>query len=284
MFFKQFGMSPISQMGHSSVRWLRIPKFVVTPAQALLQPGIVPNATAQTWESVEVAAKQYGIYSILADTYIDDVSQFNIAGVIAERIAQNMARLTDRVVQDEVVDNITNILYASTTSGGARAANRAALTTTSYLFAYDIKEAKKILKANDAPVFADGMYKAVIHPDVSFNLEVETTTGGFIQTAQYSQPDKVFKGEIGVIGGVRLYESSNVKTYASTVTVYPTVVMAKDTYGFANVGSLESFYKPLGSGGVNDPINQQATVGMKVRTASVILQPEGLVRIETAAR
>jgi len=38
-----------------------------------------------------------------------------------------MARIIDNVIQNEVTDNATNRIYASTTAGGTRAANRAAL-------------------------------------------------------------------------------------------------------------------------------------------------------------
>ncbi len=88
-----------------------------------------------------------------------------------------MARIIDRVTQDEVLDNATNRIYAATTAGGTRAANRAAISASHKMFAYDVQSAVAKLADNDAPTYAGDAYMAVLHPFVSFWIKTETNTG-----------------------------------------------------------------------------------------------------------
>lgn len=64
--------------------------------------------------------------------------------------------------------------------------------------------------------------------------------------------------------------------------VYAVVVLAKNAYGTTKLtgGGLEHIYKPLGSGGSSDPLNQRATVGWKATKVTKRLVEEFMVRIE----
>jgi hypothetical protein len=57
-------------------------------------------------------------------------------------------------------------------------------------------------------------------------------------------------------------------------------MMWKGWYWVADWSSLESIYKPLGSG--QDALNQRATVWAKIDFAAKRLQENCLVRLETA--
>jgi N4-gp56 family major capsid protein len=64
--------------------------------------------------------------------------------------------------------------------------------------------------------------------------------------------------------------------------VYAVIVLAKNAYGTTKLtgGGLEHIYKPLGSGGSSDPLNQRATVGWKATKVTKRLVEEFMVRIE----
>ena len=121
---------------------------------------------------------------------------------------------------------------------------------------------------------------AVAHPFVIGDLQAESN-GAWIEFSKYTTPDKLFKGEIGALYGVRVVSCSNVQTFASTTTVYPTLVMGKGAYGVSEWNSLQTIYKPLGAGA--DPLNQVASVGAKIDFSAKRLQEDAMVRIESAA-
>lgn len=57
--------------------------------------------------------------------------------------------------------------------------------------------------------------------------------------------------------------------------------MGAGSYGVTEWSSLETIYKPLGSGA--DALNQVASVGAKIDFAAKRLQENAMVRLETAA-
>lgn len=69
---------------------------------------------------------------------------------------------------------------------------------------------------------------------------------------------------------------------AAGVDVYSVLVIGKDAYGTTEIegGGLEFIYKPLGSGGTSDPLNQRATAGWKGTKAAERLVEPFMVRIE----
>jgi N4-gp56 family major capsid protein len=231
--FAKWAEPSINQKGYSSVTWMKPDRMTVTAAQALLTPGETPVSTATTVGTLSVAAKQYGIYSILTDELIQQVGfGYNLVSMISQRISENMARIVDRVIQDEVLDNASTRIYAATTSGGARAANRAALTANNKLFQYDLAFATKVLKEKYVP--AVGMdYIGIFHTNVVFDLVNESGLGGFIDINKYKRPEMIDAADVTVLRGVRVRESARVKTYtnAGGVTVYPSVVFGKQAFG-----------------------------------------------------
>lgn len=174
-------------------------------------------------------------------------------------LGKNMARIIDSVIQTEVMAG-TNVMYASTTSGGTRAANRAALGATSKMFKYDLDELYARMRTNYSP-FVDGQaYVMIAHPAVTMELKTEATTGGFIDLIKYTTPERAFNSEIGKVGGIRVIESAYVQTFASSVTVYPSLVIGYQAYGIARLSEMETIVHALGSAGTSDPLNQRMTV------------------------
>lgn len=282
LYFKQFAEAPISQRGHNSVTWIKPDRYAVNAAQATLTPGVTPSDTPMKLNTINATAVQYGIYTVLSDEVMLIGEGYNLGGYVGELLGKNMARIVDAVIQTEVMAG-TNVMYASTTSGGTRAANRAAITGITYKpFRYDFEELYARLRSNYSP-FIDGQnYVSVIHPAVSMLLRTETTAGGWTDVAKYSQPDKVFNGEVGKIAGIRLVESAYVQTFASTTTVYPTLVIGKQAYGISWLSDIETIVHALGSAGTSDPLNQRMTIGSKVFFAAKRLQEDSMYRLESA--
>ncbi len=65
--------------------------------------------------------------------------------------------------------------------------------------------------------------------------------------------------------------------------VYSTLVIGDNAYGTTEIqgGGLQHIFKPLGSGGTSDPLNQRATAGWKATLAAARLIEQYMIRIES---
>ena len=280
LVFDQFGEAPVDETSADNVIWAKFPALSFSPAQASLIDGVTPNDQAFTATTISAASKQYGLYVIITDK-LKAKALFNIAMIAAEILGDNMARICDNVIQNEVFDNSTKKLYCATTAGGTPAANRAATGATNRMFTYDLARASTYLSSVNAPKNGN-TYTGVIHPLVSHYLKTESGAGGLLGIRQYTVAgqESIYKGEVGMIHGVRMIESSNVKTYNSTVTIYPTIVFGARAWGVTELQSLETVVKGFGSAGTADPMNQRMTIGVKKSFACKILNDESIVVIE----
>lgn len=271
LYFYEMGEKPMVEDGIGTVSWAKPSKLTVTAAGATLTEGVAPASTSFTYTVISTTPTQYGVYVEISDRLLKASPTKILANAGAE-VGANLARIIDQVIQTQVMAG-TNVIY-----GGA-AANRAALGAGDIATATKLRIAQVKLAAQDAPLIG-GYYVGVAHPFVLGDLRGETN-GAWIEFSKYTTPDKLFKGEIGAMHGVRLVSSSNVQTFTSTVTVYPTLIMGKGAYGVTEWSSLETIYRPLGSGA--DPLNQVASVGAKVDFSAIRLQESAMVRLETAA-
>jgi len=283
LVFSQFGEAPVDDSMADNVVWAKFPALGITPSQSELIDGVTSNDIGYTAETITAVSKQYGLYVILTDK-LSKKALFNMSTVVSELLGDNMARIIDNVIQNEVTDNATNRVYAATTAGGTRAANRAALGSTHAMFTYDIACMATKLAGMNAPKWSAGAYIGVTHPFVAHYIKTESGAGGWLQLKQYTTAgqDDIYRGEIGMIHGVRMIQSSNVKSYNSAVTVYPSTFLGKRAFGITSLQELETIVKPFGSGGTADPLNQRMTIGVKKSFAPKILNQASIVVFESA--
>lgn len=273
LFFSKMGSKPMISNGIGTISWARASKLAVSAAGATLTEWTTPTSTAFSYATISTTPTQYGIYVEISDRLIK-AAPTAILTDAAKEVGANMARIVDQVVQTEVMAG-TNVQYSGT------ATSRVTVAATDLLTGADIKNAVVKLRSVDAPTIDGTYFMAIAHPFAIGDLQGETN-GAWIEFSKYDTPDKLFKGEIGALYGARFAESSNVQSFTSTVSVYPTLVMGKNAYGVAEWSSLESIYKPIGSAGATDALNQRATVGSKIDFAAKRLQEDAMVRIESA--
>lgn len=257
-------------------------KSVGTVAGLTLEEGVTPNEGSWAMEQQEVSLTQIGEHIILTDIVLQDSPVEVIANAL-EAIAMNVAAVADILVQD-VIDAGTNVYYSND------ATSRTTIGTNDTFAAADLSEAQARLSAFNARPYDGGMYMAVAHPHVIHDLRIETGTGGWLDANKYVTPEKIFKGEIGALAGVRVVMSPNIQFYANASNgsgstgnydVYPTFIFGKDAFGVVRESDPQSVFKPLGSGGTEDPLNQRATAGVKFRVGATILRENALVRFES---
>ncbi len=272
LYFYKMGQKPTVPGGYNTLRWSKFNKINAAQIVALSE-GISPTPIAFDASTVSTSPTQYGVTVTISDMLIND-SVLNWLQGAAAAVGDALARSIDSTIQTAVMGG-TNTLYPGTV------ATRATLGAANTMTAALLNNAQTFLKAKAAPTFDTG-YVSIMHPNVVYDLRAETGTGSWLDANKYATPEKIFRGEIGMIHGVRVVESPWVQTFASTVTVYPTLVLGQGAYGVGDFQTLKTFLTPA-TPTDSDPLVQRRTVGAKVAFGSIILQQDAMIRIETSS-
>lgn len=113
-------------------------------------------------------------------------------------------------------------------------------------------------------IIESNVYEIVSNTDTTLTVS-ETPTSGTVK-----QNDVIYPGEGGAEG----------------CAVFSVMVVAENAYATTNIegGGLEHIYKPLGSAGAADPLNQRASVGWKATKAAERLVEEYMLRVECGSK
>ena len=274
----QFGQKrPIPKNGGKTIEFR---KFSSLPkATTAITEGVTPAGNKLNVTAVTAQVAQYGDYiqqsDVLELTAID-----NTVVEATKLLGAQAGRTLDTITRNEIVGG-TNVLYATGTT-------RAGLTASSLISLDLIFKAAAILKAANAPQI-DGSYVAIIHPHVAKDLMVAAKdAGSWTDINKYANPEAIFNGEIGKIGGVRFVETTEAKIWTgdgcpSGLAVYATMVVGANAYGVTEIegGGLQHIVKQLGYG--DDPLNQRSSVGWKAIKTAKRLVEEYMVRIESCS-
>jgi N4-gp56 family major capsid protein len=286
LVYKQLGQLsrkvPSGQGGYGSqvlywIKWVNFPTITAAgtqgaPTSALTFSAVnVTGSTAQYDSAVSIS-------DIMAYVSMGDVMKAAI-----ERLAYNAGLSIDTIVR--------NVISTAMTQQSASAvAYWSAVPAGANLIVSEVRKAARTLMANDAFEQDDGNWVAVAHPHAIYDLEGDTTTGGWIEANKYTEGrDGLLTGEVGKLYGVRFLQSSNAYTrgssydttsaVVSSTTVYVTSVFGKDSFGVSELQALKTYVKPFGSGGTGDPTDKIATAGWKTLFGSNVLNSAFAVNI-----
>lgn len=267
----QFGDKyPIPRNGGKTIEFRKYSALPV-PEQALTE-GVTPDGTSLTVSTVTGTVSQFGDYVTISDVLDLTGIDRNVAQA-TKLLGAQAGKKMDQITRDVMATGGT-IHYPEGANG------RSAITANMPLTTKMVFKAAANLRANNAPEI-DGGYVAIVHPYVAYDL---MTSEGWLETHKYAQPDEIYEGEIGKLGGVRFVESSEAKIFkgagASGADVYCTFVIGAGAYGVTEVegGGLQHIVKQMGAG--EDPLNQRATTGWKALKTAEILEDQYMVRIE----
>lgn len=113
-------------------------------------------------------------------------------------------------------------------------------------------------------IIESNVYEIVSNTATTLTVS-ETPTSGTVK-----QNDVIYPGEGGAEG----------------CAVFSVMVVAENAYATTNIegGGLEHIYKPLGSAGAADPLNQRASAGWKATKAAERLVEEYMLRVECGSK
>lgn len=259
-------------------KWTNLP--LVTAGQG---EGVPTTAVSMTAANVTGTTAQYdaavSISDLLAYTSFGDVMK-----AAMERLAYNAGLSIDTIVRKEVSQSGT----FQATGGITATANWTAIPSTATFTITEIRRANRLLQRNDSMEADGSSWIAVIHPDVLYDLQADTTTGGWIDASKYTagNADKLMSGEVGKLMNARFLSTSNGFVrgtgVATTGSVYVTTVFASDAFGVTNLQNLKTYVKDFGSGGVADPTDKVATAGWKTTFGAATLNSAFFVNIHSA--
>jgi N4-gp56 family major capsid protein len=196
----------------------------------------------------------------------------------------------DQLTRDVLVAG-TSVFYANGVGGRASvAANVAVADYRKIARSLALNNAKKMTRivtgtdqVGTSPI--DAAYIVIISPNTYYDLKGLT---GFIPTRQYPSNVTPMEGEVGSLDEFRFVMTTNAKVFtgagSGSVDVHADVILAANGYGITRISgqTMESIFKPLGSGGSQDPLNQRQTQGWKGTFVAKRLNENFLYRYEHA--
>lgn len=278
LFFEQLCTVIDVPGGNYTDRFIMMDQIATSSVTAIASSseGTAPTAIAETATAGSSTPSQYGVTVEITDMVVL-TTYFDIMTQVAQEVGRAVGRKIDANIQTVGIAG-TNVLY-----GGGQTA-RANLTAADAIDATLILKGKQKMKANASPAFADGYYRAVISPNVAYDLKANTSVAQWIDVSKYAQPDKILNGEIGTIHGIRLLESANVQTISSTITVYPTVMAGQGALRVAYwlPGRVKTYMNMPEDANISNQLGQKGSVGAKVDMGVSRTQEGRLMRLETS--
>ena len=263
--------------GTGVVYWTRFVNLpLVTSGQG---EGVPTTAVQMTAVNVTGSTAQYdaavSISDLLVYTSFGDMMKQAV-----ERLGENAGKSVDTLVRNSISESLT----AQIATG---AAHQTAIPATGTLSVTELRKAARTLSRNDA-LEVNGDWVAVIHPDVLYDLQGDTTTGGWIDANRYAGSKRLFSGEEGKLMGIRFLKSSNAFVSATasvtaSASVYVTNILGREAFGVTNLQDLKVILHGFGSGGVSDPTDKIATAGWKTTFGTAVLNSAFGVNVKTVA-
>jgi len=282
LLFQRFGKKvPIPQNNGKTIEFRYMNPLPVVTTD--LTEGVTPDGNKFSFTPLTETLRQYGYWI----GYSDVVKWTTVDPVIAE-VTKAEGRQAGKTIDTRVRDVVsagTNVLYAPNYAAGAYTENVARSTmNASALMTVDLLlQAAAILQGQDAPTI-DGEYICIMHPYVACDLK---KSKDWQDIQRYVHPEKIYQGEIGSVGNVRVIENTRAKIWAEAgandLSVYATMVLGADAYAVTDLegAGLEHIVKPLGAG--DDPLNQRGTIGWKAMNLAKRLIEQYMLRIETTS-
>lgn len=274
--FMRFG-TKASHQGYKSITWPRLWVMKTTLAQAALTEGVTPDGHTNVVKTVTAVPVQLGDYSIISDV-LDVETLLPIIAAQGRELANNAGRLIDEFIQDTLANSSIGVIYAGDQTA------RADLT------AADVMDLDLVLKACTF-LASQGQtgerFKIIMHPNVFLDYAKSSSTNTWLNKLIYEDFKGIKDGFVTAGVNYDIYISANVKPFVvdddEDFNVYPTYAFRDGAYWVGTLQNLQTFYKPFGAAGTEDPLNQRATVGWKCMYGCAVLNDLFIVRIESRA-
>lgn len=231
VYYKREGLDVLRQMNRfmavcepddiparsgKTVQWFRY--SVLASNTAPSAEGVVGSGLSVTTNTVSATVDQYSDFAslsrLLKISAIDDIKT-NVARELSYRASISV----DTIVRNEFDSNAS----AAATLLGASLTRQDVVNTVAKLRAINVRPKD------------DGLFAGILHPYITNDLLSDNTAGGFTELSKYTvnkSGDYPVNGEVGIVGGVRFFESTNVSTSGTVPNVlYNVYIVGKGAVG-----------------------------------------------------
>jgi N4-gp56 family major capsid protein len=269
----------IPKNGGNNAQWRRVER--VAASTTALTEGSKGSPNNPSVSSVVATIAQYGQWSEHSDLSADQ-SIDNLIREYADAWGETAALSIDTVDRN-VMTGGTVVQYASTATARTAVGSGMKFNTAELL------EARRTLQTQNARGVkaAGGKFVVIMHTDTEQDWLQDSS---YIAAQQYAGPrddsNTLVSGQLRDYFGCRFYVTSNARVFVSLglsgADVMATMVLGEQFYGTTELDAqqMQIIYKPRGSGGTEDPLNQRWTLGYKVAHTAVILNQNWGVRVE----
>lgn len=246
-----------------------------TPLTENVDPDAVALANPTT---VTVTLNEYG-NAVLTTEKLRLESLSDVDPAAADIVAFNMRNTLDALVSTTANAGTNTLTYAGAT--GTFGGNVNTVTAATTIKSEAIRKVVAKLRTNSAVPLVQGLYGAMIHPDVSMDLRAESGTAAWRSPHEYSGAGSIWNGVIGIYEGCFFIESP--RTYsatdgASSAKVHRTVVLGKQAIAEATAREPGVVIGP-----VTDKLERFRPIGWKGLLGWSIYRQDALYRIHTSA-
>lgn len=242
----------VSYKADIGAKSIEFPKYAqMALATSTLDEDDDVTSEALSDSQIILTPAEYG--NVVTTTKLANLQTGGKADLAAARlVGMNMGRTLDKlaILAAEASSN------ELTVDAGAESALTAADVMTA---AFLNKLYNKLARTNIQPL-ADGMFVAVMHEDVIFDLRAETGAGSWQDVSKYQSHIQVLKNEVGTLGGFRIVRDNHITINTdagdTAVDTYHTLCM-----GFNALGKAVSKVPSMSLTGPFDKLGRFVNIG-----------------------
>lgn len=273
----QFGDKvPLPSNSSKTIRFVREEKLSVATTPTQLIEGIAPDAVGITLNQFEATAEQYG-----AVVRISDLAELTAKHPIVERtiyvLGLQAAETYDQLIFN-VLDAATNVYRPN-----SRAADTN-LLASDHLGYVDLISLNATLQDVGGRPMDNGSYVLVTPPQVHGAMLKDPD---FKAANQFAQPDRIFRGQVGTLGGFNIvvsnapgFAATSQATSGASNKVYSSFAIGKFAYQITDLQNLQMYM--VAPGGQTDPLQQSRKMGWKFAFKALITNQNWIRRVRTA--
>lgn len=249
-----------------------------------LAEGLTPDPSKMALESFEIPVAQYGDWMIFTDELLT-TSLHDLFREGKRMLARQLAETYNMFTYEHLVANAQRMYCKPINADGtlgARPTNTTEVTSTCRLSLKTIVRVVAMLKADEIPGVIGDDYIMYIHPHNWHDLILDPEWQKF----HLNDSSNMQSGELGRIANCRFIDSSLITITKGTVKIdgadgeetvvigggsdgsiplYHNIILGGNAYGVVDIANkgIRAIDKELGSGGVDDPLDQRASTGGK---------------------
>ena len=289
-------------VGATTIAFFRPSEPTAANVKTLVE-GVAPATPSnRTFDKIEATLAQIGDWAKITDI-VEMVGLFDMLKQNTDGMGGDCALKCDTVIRD-VLNAVTTGLTVRRAGAAATAVALNADVATSYMTATDLVDGRTALKRKRAPAI-DGSYVAVAPAEVTRDLMKDAD---WLDASKYSAIKQLFKGEVGMLYGVRVCEGTNPfiakgsTTEANEYTfddtgayglvagarIYTTQILGKGAFGVPRLAGTSSPHKPqiiiVDKPDSNNPLLQWVTVGWKAMWTAKVLNANWGIAFKSKSR